>query len=520
MQQVSKRRLYRTFGRFGVSIASVSAAALAVGCGGGGGGGSIANQPFWAGYARSAQHTAISDVSTVPLTRVKWTHTVDTTNPTGTIYIHYGSPSITRANTIIVPVKTGADTFRFDALAGATGTQLWTIATDYVVPPHDWIPSCSGVISPSGRFYFPGAGGTILYRDAPDSAAPPTNGTGRLVFYGTANYTGANIAAYNSNLYINTPITADSNGNIFFGVMSTGATPTNVASSFVKIDKNGVATSLPVSTISGDMTKVVHNCAPAVSPDGTQVYFGINNTNGTGASGGYLVSVNIAKMTVTKTIRLKDPNSGGDASLYDAGTASPTVGPDGDVYYGVLVGGNNARGFLLHFDSSLTTTKTPAAFGWDDTASVVPATMVPSYKGKSSYLLCIKYNNYAGAGGNGHNCVAVVDPGASAVESISGVTCMQEVLTVLGKTPDSEFPGVPGAVREWCINTAVVDPGTKSIIVNSEDGHCYRWNLVTNSLTEDVFLASPTGEAYTPTLVGPDGTSYAINDATLNAIGK
>ena len=523
MQQVSIGRVLGAYGRIAAGMVAASAAALSIGCGGGGGGGSIANQPFWAGYGRSAQHTAISDVSTVPLTKVKWTHTVDATNPTGTIYIHYGSPSITRANTIIVPVRTGASSFRFDALAGATGTQLWTTDTDYIVAPHDWVPSCSGVISPSGRFYYPGAGGTILYRDAPDSATPPTNGTGRIVFYGTANYAGANIATYNANLYINTPITADSAGNIYFGVMSTGATPTNTASSIVKIDKTGVATAVSITSLSADMTKIAHNCAPAVSNDGTLVYFGINNTNGSGASAGYLVALKTSNLTIAGKIKLKDPKSGNDAGVYDAGTASPTVGPDGDVYYGVLespFGGNHGRGFMLHYDSQLVTTKTPAAFGWDDTASIVPATMVPSYKGASTYLLCIKYNNYADGGGDGHNRVAVVDPGQSAVESISGVTCMAEVLTVLGPTPDSGFPGVPGAVREWCINSAAVDPGTKSVIINCEDGHCYRWSLVTNALTEDVFLASPTAEAYTPTLIGPDGTSYAINDATLNAVGK
>src|SRR5262249_10170130 len=91
-------------------------------------------------------------------------------------------------------------------------------------------------------------------------------------------------------------------------------------------------------------------------------------------------------------------------------------------------------------------------------------------------------------------------------------------LTVLGPTPDPDFPGTPGAVREWCINTAAVDPFTKSALVNNEDGKLYRWNLVTNTLTQTVTLTSGIGEAYTPTLIGPDGTVYAINNATLFAV--
>ena len=40
---------------------------------------------------------------------------------------------------------------------------------------------------------------------------------------------------------------------------------------------------------------------------------------------------------------------------------------------------------------------TAGSFGWDDTASIVPTSMVPSYAGTSAYLLMTKYNNYGGA---------------------------------------------------------------------------------------------------------------------------
>ena len=200
------------------------------------------------------------------------------------------------------------------------------------------------------------------------------------------------------------------------------------------------------------------------------------------------------------------------------------MGPDGDVYVGVLenpFGSNHARGWLLHFDAALAEEKAPAAFGWDDTASVVPSSMVPGYAGASAYLLMIKYNDYAEAGGSGVNRLAVVDPGAQEVEGVSGIPAMKEVLTVAGVTPDADQVAMhPGAVREWCINTAAVSPATRSILCNSEDGTCYRWNLVTNTLDQAVPLAPPTGEAYTPTVIGPDGTVYAINDAVLNALGR
>ena len=66
----------------------------------------------------------------------------------------------------------------------------------------------------------------------------------------------------------------------------------------------------------------------------------------------------------------------------------------------------------------------------------------------------------------------------------------------------------------------MVDPADDSVIVNSEDGTVYNWDLARNVLAENVHLNAPRPEAYTPTLIGPDGTVYAINNATLYAIGR
>jgi hypothetical protein len=129
-----------------------------------------------------------------------------------------------------------------------------------------------------------------------------------------------------------------------------------------------------------------------------------------------------------------------------------------------------------------------------------------------------KYNNYAGDGGNGVNKLAILDPNDTETDPVTGAMVMKEVLTIAGVTPDSEFPGKPGAVREWCINSAVVDPLTDAILANSEDGKLYRWDLSTNSFTQVITLTSGVGEAYTPTLVGADGAVYAINDATLFSV--
>ena len=142
---------------------------------------------------------------------------------------------------------------------------------------------------------------------------------------------------------------------------------------------------------------------------------------------------------------------------------------------------HNDRGWLLHFSSDLEgRRKSPDRSGWDTTAAIVPASLVSSYTGHSSYLVLTKYNNYVGMGsGDGVNKVAILDPNASMQDeySSSPVQVMAEVVTVTGVTPDPPRRISQRLVREWCINSAVVDANTKSAIVNSEDGVVYHWDF-------------------------------------------
>jgi hypothetical protein len=470
------------------------------------------NGPSWSGYAHDPQHTAISDVPAQPLTGILWQTPVDL-NPqydNGDLLIHYGSPLVTHANTVIVPVKTGAyGDFEVEGFDGGTGALKWTVTTDYSVPSSSWTPPMSLVLTPDDRLYIPGAGGTVYYMANPDMYNATV--TGQLAFYGISNHD----PSYDSNVDISTPLTSDSQGNIYFGFTVYGPTGLNLQSGIARMDPNGNGSWVAASAAAGDaaISQVVLNCAPALSNDESSLYIAVSNQGA-----GYLLRLDSTTLNTTGIVPLVDPASGQAARLPNAGTASPTVGPDGDVYYGVLENpfpSNNDRGWLLHFSGDLKQTKIPGAFGWDDTASIVPASMVPSYTGSSSYLLMTKYNNYKDIGsGDGVNKLAVLDPNTMMGDPVTGASVMQEVLTIAGVTPDPVLP----QVREWCINTAAVDPATMSILANSEDGTLYRWDMVTNSFTESVNLTSPTGEAYTPTVIGVDGTVYAINNATLFAV--
>ena len=459
--------------------------------------------------------------------RILWQTPVDLNRQySGTnLLAHYGSALITRANTVIVPVKTGvSDGLRVEGHDGVTGALKWTEPTDYSLPPHNWVPQYSPVLTPKNRLYFAGAGGTVFYRDLPDSPDNPSGSRGQLAFYDIANYVPA---TFDANVKINTAITSDRYGNIYFGFRVSGTVTlpsgTPLVSGIARIAEDGTGTWVAANTAADDaaIAGLPANLAPALSNDQKTLYIAVSG----GDTFGYLLALNSRTLATTGKVRLKDVlTPAADARMLNDGTASPMVGPDGDVYFGVFEnswGANHYRGWLLHFNSTLTQTKTPGAFGWDQTPSVVPASLVPAYTGTSEYLILSKYNNYAQVGGDGINRMAILDPNDSQTDPIFGTTVMKEILTIAGITPDTEYLfNHPDAVREWCLNSVAIDIAHHSAVLNSEDGKVYRWDFHTNTLNDAVTITTGLGQAYTPTVIGVDGTIFAIGNGILFAIGE
>ncbi|HEU0037872.1 MAG TPA: Ig-like domain-containing protein, partial [Verrucomicrobiae bacterium] len=493
-----------------------------------GGGSSAVAQPY--SFGGNAQHTGLYSAPAQRLQTVRWTTTIDLDNSGAAA--HYGAPLITAGNTVLVPVKT-TNGFQVRAFEGATGRLKYTLDTDYMLPTlptNAWLLVYQPVIAmpPSGpRLYYAGAGGTVYYIDNLDSDTPGVP-VQQCFFTNLATYA-SNKTAFDTTVFINTPLTAGSNGVVFFGFRgSTNAAPVPLSttnSGFARMDPSGNSTYVLAGDAAGDdaITRDSHNCAPALSHDAGTLYVAVK---GSTANHSYLLGLDSTTLATKYRTRLLDPRNGNYADVPDNSTASPMIGPDGDVYFGVFANPNNgSRGFLLHFSADLAVQKTPGGFGWDYTAAIVPTNMVPGYTGTSAYLVFGKYNNYAENGdGNGINRIALLDPNANQIDphpTAGGLVEMREVLTVIGCTPDPEHHGAtyPFAVREWCINTAAVNPATRSVFAPCEDGRIYRWDLAANSLAEAFTLGPGVGQPYVPTAIGPDGGIYTLNGGKFFALG-
>ncbi len=474
--------------------------------------------PAWFGHAGDAQHGAPAPAAGQKLAHIRWSTPVDLVPQynQNELQIHYASPMITGADLMLLPVKTTADgNFRLEAHRVSTGATLWMLSSDYVVPPEAaYTPSFPAQITVQNRAYIAAAGGTVLMRP---STASPNAKAKRQAFYGLAMFN-AHAKALTETVMIDTPITSDSHGNIYFGFVVEGANPAKLQSGIARIGSDGAGTWVSATAAAGDsaISQVAMNCAPAVSANGKTIYIAVSN-----GSAGYLLGLDASTLATKYKVAATDPASGKPSWINDISSAAPTIDPDGDVYYGVLENPypeHNGRGWLLHYNATLSTVKTPGSFGWDDTASLVPASLIANYQAGGKTLLMTKYNNYLGLGnGDGMNKVAILDPNATQQDEYidTPVTVMKEVETKLGPT---KYP--KGGVYEWCVNSAVVDAFTGAVFAGSEDGKFYRWDLASYAFTQKQVLNPPQPEAYTPSLVGPDGNVYAINNATLYAIGK
>ena len=244
----------------------------------------------WPAYGHDAQHTMLSATGSQIPQQVRWSTPVDLVPQySGSdLFIHYGSPVITANNTVIFPVKTGANSgFRVEAHnASHGGALVWALNTDYAVPSHNWFPICGVTLTPNdSTMVVPGAGGTILMRTAPDSAAGTAT---RAAFYGISHYN-ANPSACNNAIQICTPISADASGNLYFGYSSSGAAlpgyPNGIPSGLARISSTGQGSFVSAAAMSGDnsMAKPAYNCAPAISNDGSTLYMAVTNVSGQAA---------------------------------------------------------------------------------------------------------------------------------------------------------------------------------------------------------------------------------------------
>jgi len=256
-------------------------------------------------FAGNAQHTAVYQPAAQDLNRIRWSTTIDLNN---TSFAHYGAPLVTAANTVIVPVKT-ASGFQINVF-NSSGIALYTLATDYIRPSFNWVPVYEPVVATGSfgtRLYYAGAGGTVYSIDNPDSASHTA--PVQRAFYGLSNYQ-ANTAGFNSTVFINTPITADSAGNIIFGFRVQGTAPAPLSttqSGFARIDPQGNATYVLAGTAAADanIARDTHNSAPAISNDGSTVYVPVKSA-GTEYYG-YLLGLDSTTLATKYKVFLKDP---------------------------------------------------------------------------------------------------------------------------------------------------------------------------------------------------------------------
>ena len=224
-------------------------------------------------FAGNAQHTGVFEPPATDLNAIRWSTSIDrrqTFNNT-----HYGSPLVTAANTLIVPVKTEGDGFQIKVFDGKTGEQNGgTIDTDYVLPSHNWIPVYQPVLttvrdSPTGpvrqrRLYYRRRRRNAFLCHQSGSPERPANPR-RLLRSGCVRPRQGGLHVVCVRQYA---IDGRQRGQVYFGFRVQGrpAPLSTTQSGFARIAPDGNGTYVLAGAAAADVaiTRDTHNSAPAL----------------------------------------------------------------------------------------------------------------------------------------------------------------------------------------------------------------------------------------------------------------
>ncbi|HEX3248782.1 MAG TPA: hypothetical protein VHS05_05090 [Pyrinomonadaceae bacterium] len=463
--------------------------------------------------------------------------------------------------------------------------QVWTFASDWKAPGSYfdfWEPVFHSVLA-NGALYVPGAGGTIFKVNKATGAQ-----IARINPFSTIDtntYTAGPISADPAgNLYYNV-IKLQPGGN-FYSKDSVDSWLVKVApdNSTTRVSYSVLTPGTPgpddrceisfpqsqapwppsptavAPTVRCGPMRVAVNIAPAIAPDGT-IYSITRSHDAFANRSGFMVAVNpnlTLKWIASLNNRFNDGcgvpissggvlppngqpggcrvganlgvdpgvNHAGGGRVLDDSSASPTVAPDGSVFYGAYSRYNYAQGHLMHFSASGEFLNA-YRFGWDLTPGIVGH--------GDTYSVVIKDNQY---GEVGSYCdVESACPSDRTVANSAGypeayfITQLNHNLNVewrfqntntfsCTRQPDGSVTCVNDHPNgfEWCVNAMAIDVNGV-VYANSEDGNLFALNP-DGTLKQKIFQQLALGAAYTPASIGLDGKIYSQNAGHLFVVGN
>jgi hypothetical protein len=254
--------------------------------------------------------------------------------------------------------------------------------------------------------------------------------------------------------------------------------------------------------------------------DGCGVSFPIGNPGGAGANGGCSAGATFGVDPATN-----EPPPG---RVLDDSSSSPTIAPDGSIFYGAYSRYNWAQGHMFHFSANGDFLNA-FNFGWDNTPAIYPH--------GGTYSVIFKNNHYGGAGfgsycddpnwcpdrsnpnasllGPEQYFVSQLDPNLNIEWSFQNTNTQS-----CTRNPDGTLTCVSDHPNgfEWCVNAAVVD-ANGVVYANSEDGNLYAIGQGGVAL-QHIFQQLAIGAAYTPASMDSNGRIYSQNDGHLFIVGK